>query len=36
MLDFLDDWRAWSAGEQAAVATVALGLAMVVLGWLGA
>lgn len=36
MLDLLDDWNAWSDREQVAVATVALGLTMVVLGWLGA
>jgi hypothetical protein len=36
MRDLLDDWNAWSDREQVAVAAVALGLAMVVLGWLGA
>ena len=33
---FLTTGEAWSAREQAAVAAVALGLTMAVLGWLGA
>jgi hypothetical protein len=36
MFDFLNDWKAWSARERAAVATVGLGVAIVVLRWLSA
>jgi hypothetical protein len=35
MFNLLDDWKAWTGGEQAAVASVGLGLTMLLLGWLG-
>jgi len=35
MFELLNDWRAWSGAERAAVAAFALCLAVVMVAWVG-
>jgi hypothetical protein len=35
MFDLLNDWRAWSGAERAAVAALAFCLAVLVVAWVG-